>query len=54
MMVAKVVSAEAGRAEEQDVIECLTAGARGLKRDGELGLGLLLADELGETRGRRG
>ena len=43
--------AQAGRAEEQDVVERLAAGSRGLEGDGELLFRLGLADELGETGG---
>ena len=37
--------AEAGRAEEEDVVEGFAAGLGGFERDGELLLGLGLADE---------
>lgn len=43
--------AEAGRAEEQDVIEGFAAGAGGFKRDGELFLGFRLPDEFVEAVG---
>ena len=43
--------AQAGRAKEEDVVERLAAGARGLEGDGELLFRLLLADELGEAVG---
>jgi hypothetical protein len=43
--------AEAGRAEEENVVEGFAAGASGFQRDGELLLGFGLADELGEAGG---
>ena len=43
--------AEAGRAEEEDVIEGFAARFGGFEGDGELLLGLALADELGEAVG---
>ena len=43
--------AEAGRAEEEDVVEGFAAGSGGFEGDGELLLGLGLADELGEAVG---
>ncbi len=43
--------AEAGRAEQQDMVERLAAGAGGVDVDAQIGLGLLLADEFGERLG---
>ncbi len=43
--------AEAGRSEEEDVVERLAAGLGGLEGDGELLLGFSLANELGEALG---
>ena len=43
--------AQAGRAEEQDVVERFVAGFGGFEGDGELLLGFLLADEFAEARG---
>ena len=42
---------ETGRAEEEDVVEGFAAGLCGFKGDGELLLGLKLADKLGEAVG---
>src|SRR5205823_4900298 len=43
--------AEPGRADEQDVVECLAARLRRLERDRELFLDPLLADEVVERAG---
>ena len=43
--------AEAGRAEEEDVVEGFAAGFGGFEGDGQLLLGFVLADEFAEPAG---
>ena len=43
--------AQAGRAEEEDVVEGFAAGFGGFEGDGELLFGFVLADEFGEAGG---